>query len=273
MKHLDCFHLEASIKHYVEEKLSYSYLQKYIDSPQIDEDRISFLLLPFIKGENAMEDEEIIRVISTVMLIQIGLDTHEKVTNSPDDSLKERQLTVLAGVYFSGQYYKILSELENVNLIALLAQAIKTVNESKISLYKHEFFNVQQIMESVKTTESAVINHFLAHYGTVNWQELVSEVLFLRRMVYEERMLERGIITPLLPSLTSALFSGDTGSSLSLLQKQEMGRLFTGYIIESRDKIAEMLRSESVDVRFNENRILSLLEQTRSYTKIFAEEG
>ncbi|RIW33154.1 heptaprenyl diphosphate synthase [Bacillus salacetis] len=272
MKHLDCFHLEASIKHYVEEKLSYSYLQQYIDSPQIDEDRISFLLLPFTK-EKELDDEEVIRLISTVMLIQIGLDTHEKVTNSPKDSLKERQLTVLAGVYFSGQYYKILSELENVSLITLLAQAIKTVNESKISLYKNEFLNVQQIMDSVKTIESAVINSFLEHYGNTQWQELVREILFLQRLVHEERKLEQGVITPLLPSLNTALSAGEASPPLPVLQKQKLGRVFTGYILESRDRISKMMRSESFDGQFIEGRILSLLEQTRPYTKIFAEEG
>ncbi|WP_421379247.1 heptaprenyl diphosphate synthase component 1 [Bacillus salacetis] len=273
MKHLDCFHLEASIKHYVEEKLSYSYLQKYIDSPQIDEDRISFLVLPFSNGDQVLDEEEIIRLISTVMLIQIGLDTHEKVTNSPSESLKERQLTVLAGVYFSGQYYKILSELENVSLINHLAQAIKTVNESKISLYKQEYFNVPQIMNSIKTIESAVIHSFFAHYGTAQWQELVGEALFLRRMVIEERALEQGEITLLLPSIKSSLYPGDRGSSLTLEQKQKVGSIYTGCIIESRDKIVEMLRSESFDGHFIEGRILSLLEHTKPYTKIFAEEG
>lgn len=273
MKHLDCFHLEASIKHYVEEKLSYSYLQKYIDSPQIDEDRISFLVLPFTKGEQVLKEEEIIRLISTVMLIQIGLDTHEKVTNSPSESLKERQLTVLAGVYFSGQYYKILSELENVSLINQLAQAIKIVNESKISLYKQEYFSVQQILESVKTIESAIINSFFEHYDTSQWKELVCEAMFLRRMVYEEKKLEQGIMTPLLSSIKSALFAGGTDLSLTLEQKQKLGRIYTGYIIESREKISEMLRSESFDGQFIEGRILSLLEHTRPYTKIFAEEG
>ncbi|WP_409251185.1 heptaprenyl diphosphate synthase component 1 [Bacillus sp. SCS-153A] len=273
MKHLDCFHLEASIKHYVEEKLSYSYLQKYIDSPQIDEDRISFLLLPFTKGRQVMEEQEIIRLISTVMLIQIGLDTHEKVTNSPNDSLKERQLTVLAGVYFSGQYYKILSELENVSLINYLAQAIKTVNESKISLYKQEYINVQQIMDSVKTIESAVINSFLSQHGTAHWQELVIEMLFLRRIVQENEKLELGEITPLHTSLKSTIFPADATSALTLEQKQKLGRIYTGYIIESRDKIAELLQSESYDGQFIEGRILSLLEHTRPYTKIFAEEG
>jgi heptaprenyl diphosphate synthase len=273
MKQLDCFHLEASIKYYVEEKLSYSYLQRYIDSPQIDEDRISFLVLPFSKGEQVLDEVEITRLISTVMLIQIGLDTHERVTNSPSDSLKERQLTVLAGVYFSGQYYKILSELENVSLVNHLAQAIKKVNESKISLYKQEYHEVHQIMESVKTIESAVINSFFTYYGTVQWQKLVGETLFLRRMLSEERKLEQGEITSLLPSIKSALYSGDTNPSLTLEQKQGVGRVYKDYIIDSRDKIAEVLHSESFDGQFIKGRILSLIEQTRPYTKIFAEEG
>ncbi|MGM0845966.1 MAG: heptaprenyl diphosphate synthase component 1 [Bacillota bacterium] len=273
MKHLDCFHLEASIKHYVEEKLSYSYLQKYIDSPQIDEDRISFLLIPFLQDGHGLNEQEIIRVISTVMLIQIGLDTHEKVSNSPNGSLKERQLTVLAGVYFSGQYYKILSDLENVSLINGLAQAIKMVNESKISLYKQEYTNIQDIKESIKTIESAVITSFFSHYETARCRELVSEVLFLRRLLSEKNKLNQGVLTPILPSIKTALLPRKGFPSLAGSGNDELGEILTEAIIESRDKVAELLKSESLDSLGLERRILPLLKQTRSYTKIFAEEG
>ncbi|MGD6966820.1 heptaprenyl diphosphate synthase component 1 [Rossellomorea vietnamensis] len=272
MKRLDCFHLEASIKHYVEEKLSYSYLQKYIDSPQIDEDRISFLLVPFLQNGYELEEKEIIRVISTVMLIQIGLDTHEKVSNSPTGSLKERQLTVLAGVYFSGQYYKILSDLENVSLINQLAKAIKMVNESKISLYKQEYSTIHDIMESIKTIESAVITSFLGHYGSSQCNELVSEVLFLRRLLYEKNNLKSGMVTAVLPSVKSALLQ-DTLPSVKESVNEHLEEIFTEYIDESGDKIAVLLRNQPLEGLRVESRIHSLLKLTRPDTKIFAEEG
>ncbi|WP_113928652.1 heptaprenyl diphosphate synthase component 1 [Bacillus sp. P14.5] len=273
MKRLDCFHLEASIKHYVEEKLSYSYLQKYIDSPQIDEDRISFLLVPFLQGGHELDENEIIRVISTVMLIQIGLDTHEKVSNSPTGSLKERQLTVLAGVYFSGQYYKILSDLENVSLINQLAQAIKRVNESKISLYKQEYSSIHDIMESIRTIESAVITSFYGHYGAAQCMELVSEILFLRRMLNEKNKLNQGIVTPVFPSVKAALLPQDILPSAGGRGNQLLEEIFTTYISESRDRAAKLLRNGSFVGLGVENRIHSLLKQTRLHTKIFAEEG
>lgn len=273
MKRLDCFHLEASIKHYVEEKLSYSYLQKYIDSPQIDEDRISFLLVPFLQDGYELDEKEIIRVISTVMLIQIGLDTHEKVSNSPSGSLKERQLTVLAGVYFSGQYYKILSDLENVSLINQLAKAIKMVNESKISLYKQEYSTIHDIMESIKTIESAVITSFLGHYGSSRCNALVSEVLFLRRMFNEKINLSSGIMTAVQPSVRAVLLLQDDLPSVRGSVNQQLEEIFTGYINESRDRIAVLLRNQSLKCLDVESRIQSLLKQSRPDTKIFAEEG
>lgn len=273
MKRLDCFHLEASIKHYVEEKLSYSYLQKYIDSPQIDEDRISFLLVPFLQDGYELDEKEIIRVISTVMLIQIGLDTHEKVSNSPSGSLKERQLTVLAGVYFSGQYYKILSDLENVSLINQLAKAIKMVNESKISLYKQEYSTIHDIMESIKTIESAVITSFLGHYGSSRCNALVSEVLFLRRMFIEKNNLQSGIMTAVQPSVRAALLLQDALPSVRGSVNQQLEEIFTGYINGSRERIAVLLRNQSLECLDVESRIQSLLKQSRPDTKIFAEEG
>ena len=88
MKFIDCNHQANIIHQYVEEQLHHSYLKEYIDHPYIDRDRIHFLLLPFAEANGDISLEEV-QWISTAMLLQIALDTHEKVTNSEFDPLKE----------------------------------------------------------------------------------------------------------------------------------------------------------------------------------------
>ncbi|PTY85148.1 heptaprenyl diphosphate synthase component 1, partial [Heyndrickxia sporothermodurans] len=89
----------ASIKENIQQKISQNYLMQYIDKPYIDEDRI-MILIESLSALN-LPAASIERYVTTAMLIQIALDTHDKVNNA-NEPLKKQQLTVLAGDYYSG---------------------------------------------------------------------------------------------------------------------------------------------------------------------------
>jgi hypothetical protein len=68
----------------------------------------------------------------------MALDIHETVSlDKPqtEEQMRIRQLTVLAGDYYSSQFYRLLSEQGEVEAVACLAQATCRINEAKMRLY------------------------------------------------------------------------------------------------------------------------------------------
>ena len=128
----------AGIKEKLMEKLRHPYFINYIEEPFIDEEKIA-LLYGALKSAN-LHIEQIEHYVVTIMLVQIALDTHERVSNKAGEEEIEfhkcRQLTVLAGDYYSGLYYYLLSMNRDIVLIRALAEGIKEINEHKIMLYQ-----------------------------------------------------------------------------------------------------------------------------------------
>ncbi|WP_274364506.1 heptaprenyl diphosphate synthase component 1 [Paenibacillus thermotolerans] len=68
-----------------------------------------------------------------VSLVQMGLDTHERVERTAKTIT--RQMTVLAGDYFSSRFYQLLSQAGDVQSIGVLSESICEVNRMKMVLY------------------------------------------------------------------------------------------------------------------------------------------
>lgn len=161
----------ADIKEQLLSKLRHPYFINYIEEPFIDEEKV-VLLYAALKNAN-LHKEQIDHYVLTIMLVQIALDTHEKVSNKADEETsgfhKRRQLTVLAGDYYSGLYYYLLSMNCDIVLIRALAEGIKEINEHKIMLYQRAYETVDEVVKSVMTIESALLQKhviiFIYHIG------------------------------------------------------------------------------------------------------------
>ncbi|PFA70031.1 hypothetical protein CN378_01625 [Bacillus sp. AFS015802] len=277
MKFIDCNHQANIIHQYIEEQLHHSYLKEYIDQPYIDRDRIYFLLLPFVSEGRAMS-KEAVQWISTAMLLQIALDTHEKVTISERDPLKERQLTVLAGVYFSSLYYKILAETNDVELISNLAKAIKEINESKISIYKDEHKDLDELMKRLKTRESAIVSNFFRFFKDDQWIEIVEEALLYKKLVQERNSLGHSRNTSFIKALSSLSIQNDQEGPVLHLTKDEAGRLLLQIdeLIEgTKRRVQAQLETIEPVTPYFKKLIVELLPyvEPEPMTKLYAEEG
>ncbi|RDI42988.1 heptaprenyl diphosphate synthase component 1 [Falsibacillus pallidus] len=264
----------AVIKEKIQQKLTHSYLQQFIVDPVIDEDRILFFLSSIQDGE--LGTDEVEKYVTTAMLVQIALDTHERINNHEEDRLKERQLTVLAGDYFSGLYYKLLADLENVTLVRTLAQGIKLVNEHKIAIYEKESQNIEAFMASLKKVEISIFEKFCTYFNENEKviARLGEQFLFLKRLVEEkEQFIQKG---------TSVLFEGlkkfsfakvELNQELSPDQNRMLLRICEKYIEHTKELIDQLVHKFPVPNEFLLERINQITNRRSAISKLYAEEG
>ncbi|MBO9128246.1 heptaprenyl diphosphate synthase component 1 [Bacillus sp. 165] len=177
----------TTVKEELDKKLKHPFLMQYIEYPVIDEDKLQ--LLYFLLKHAKLNNEQIQHYVVTIMLVQIALDTHEKVSvnlnTEQGQSHKRRQLTVLAGDYYSGLYYYMLAQQHDIALIRALAEGIKEINEHKISIYQKDGNSIDEVINSVETVESALIQKTCEHFNVQEWKRFAAVILCLKRIKKE----------------------------------------------------------------------------------------
>jgi len=176
------------LKHSIEKKIQHPYVEKFVKKPFIDEDKLDILIYIYqdVPIPIQMKQQHII----TIMLVQMALDTHEHIPNDHQDwmmSETERQLSVLAGDYYSGLYYLLLSELEEVNMIQVLASSIRKMNEYKMILFYEEAESVQEFIEVISQLEASLYTEVASYLG-LDQQivAIIQNVLLLNRLQREQ---------------------------------------------------------------------------------------
>ncbi|WP_182811105.1 heptaprenyl diphosphate synthase component 1 [Bacillus sp. ME78] len=224
----------AGIKEKLMEKLRHPYFINYIEEPFIDEEKIA-LLYGALKSAN-LHIEQIEHYVVTIMLVQIALDTHERVSNKAGEEEIEfhkcRQLTVLAGDYYSGLYYYLLSMNRDIVLIRALAEGIKEINEHKIMLYQKAHETTDDIMKSVVTIESALLQKTCDHFHLSHWKPFVTYVLGGNRLQKEIQLYADKQHSPVFQAVQDAL--GD---------KAEV--VINGWMMELRKKEKQFLENHT----------------------------
>jgi len=224
----------AGIKEKLMEKLRHPYFINYIEEPFIDEEKIA-LLYGALKSAN-LHIEQIEHYVVTIMLVQIALDTHERVSNKAGEEEIEfhkcRQLTVLAGDYYSGLYYYLLSMNRDIVLIRALAEGIKEINEHKIMLYQKAHETTDDIMKSIVMIESALLQKTCDHFQLSHWKPFITYVLGGNRLQKEIQLYADKQHSPVFQAMQDAL--GD---------KAEV--VINGWMMELRKKEKQFLENHT----------------------------
>ncbi|MFB6466001.1 heptaprenyl diphosphate synthase component 1 [Cytobacillus sp. Hz8] len=261
------------VKKQIEKRVLHPYLIRFITSPKIDQQKL--LILTSMLQKLGLTKNQLETYAVTTMLIQIALDTHDTVKTDENQEQRNLQLTVLAGDYYSGLYYKILAENKDIDLIRILAEGIKDVNEQKINLYQKEFKHMDDLMECVKKIESALftkINHF---FHCSSWNPFVQNFLLLKRLLAERKyFLQRGN-SIVIEGMNRLIQSNNCEQvNNSLMGEPNSNALICDYYIEL---IASQVEMESLKIPFiNESlqqTIQSLLFENKQLARTLAEEG
>lgn len=177
-------------------------LEKYTAGPSIDRARLFFLLLPFFDGKQWSKDVE--DSANTVAIVYAALHAHDQVEeNSPIS--KSQQLTVLAGDFYSGIYYQMLSNTNNIKLIQLLASGIIGVSEKKASLYEEMIMPVAGVEAAAEVIETELLNIFYDYYGYSQYSAIAGPALEYVYFSHQLDSYRNGIETNVLRKLNFAL--------------------------------------------------------------------
>ncbi|WP_050615434.1 heptaprenyl diphosphate synthase component 1 [Bacillus testis] len=203
------FSYSRDLHEYIISEAYHPYLRRYLNEPVIEEQKL--LLLILILNELNIPEEDRKQYITATLLVQAALDVHNDVT-SPDghaenDALKLRQLTVLAGDYYSGLYYSLLAETENNDLIRLLSEGIMDVNEKKIIFYEQHYSDLASLLDAVKVIEAALIVKLEECFTVPRYRNFIENFLLLERLKKERQaFIEKGD-APFYQALSGLLFS------------------------------------------------------------------
>lgn len=180
----------AELKDAIQQALYHPYIFKHIEPPIIDDEKL--LLLCSITDESNKHTRK--EMIISTMLVQTAIDIHERILyiDLITNDHKSRQLTVLAGDYYSSLYYERLTAVNKQQLIRLLADGIKEINELKTLFLYGENINTDELISIQKKIESNIINQFsIATIGKEISDE-VKQLLLLKRIIHEKRLEENG---------------------------------------------------------------------------------
>ncbi|WP_339227970.1 heptaprenyl diphosphate synthase component 1 [Oceanobacillus sp. FSL K6-2867] len=178
------------IRNLLEDKIHNEYLKRHIQKPIIHEGKLQ-ILAELVFNCDSLTDIQTERYIITTMMVQIALDTHDLVPvgNKENESKEEKlskQLNVLAGDYYSGLYYYLLSEIEDVELIHTLAIAIKNINECKMKLYYKEIESFEVFMDVIKQIDSILLVRVAQYLYGNELNQVITEWLLTERLLFEK---------------------------------------------------------------------------------------
>jgi heptaprenyl diphosphate synthase len=268
----ECEKKLAGMKAEIESYVFHPYLRQYIIPPNIDEDKLLILISIVDQLELSPYKRDII--VKAIMLMHIALDTHDHVTNSLTDetSMKIRQLTVLAGDYYSGLYYKLLAEIGDIQVIKMLSEGVKNINEHKVFIYHKDQGHLNAIMNSLKTIEFSLIEKLTVYYGVTEWNEELSDFLLAKRLIAEKKQYEQTGASVVFDAIDRVTFSKYQNEQTDSRQKELILTCgeYLDYLKHSLEKRMNKIQ------QFNsllEERMIDMLKHHYPREKSFVEEG
>lgn len=264
------------LKQTIEKKAQHPYLLEYIQKPIVDENKLTLLWGLFNDLDVLSEERD--QYIKSTMLVQIALDTHEIVSNSfegPEmpEVLKNRQLQVLAGDYYSGLYYQGLTSIGNIEMIRVLSNAIKNINDNKIILYQKSVSDMPTLLITLKAIEASLVYKMAEYYKRPDWMEIAEDLLLLNRLEAEKANYLRTGESIVFDNMRNIIFDKNR-NDVHPSEKEEKVRLEMDKCLSEVRK-AVVLSSQNLTKKNKEilQRVSEILKQTKNQANSCVKEG
>jgi len=257
-------------KERIEKYVFHPYLREYIIPPVIDEDKLLILISIVDQLELSPHEKDI--YVSAIMLMHVALDTHDQVTNTLVDekNIKVRQLTVLAGDYYSGLYYKFLASIEDVHVIKELSEGVKNINEHKVLIYHKDQDDLHTIMNSVKMIEFSLIDKLITYFGVKECYESASNWLLVKRLMKEKKRYNDTGSSVVFDAL-ERFFSKNLREKTT--EQQDVMQLYDSYIDYSIQLMSKGMKQVLPFNKLFEERMMKIIKDHSPREKSFVEEG
>jgi heptaprenyl diphosphate synthase len=195
-------------------------LLQNVGEPTLKQEQLFFIQLPFLNGEQVNED--LIMSATTVGIVHASLIEHEKIKENNATS-KSQQLTVLSGDYYSGRYYQLLAQTENILLIQKLSKGIVTRCEHQIKVYEQNEQTIQEWIESLSVIECELIAQYYDVYQFTSYKNIMTKTLTYLRLKEEQTFLlegQEGYLSKALHNDKKAIISIDHALQEELMKRK-----------------------------------------------------
>ncbi|MRG86407.1 heptaprenyl diphosphate synthase component 1 [Salinibacillus xinjiangensis] len=181
----------------IKDKLTKYMSEPFQELPQeeaiISDDKILFL--HSILTEAGIENHDKEKYILATMLVQTALDIHDFVAIQNADQTNsfksDKQMTVLAGDLYSGLFYHILSNIEDIQMIGVLSRAIRDINERKMIIYQSDIHSINHLLEELKEVESALVVQVANYFEVSGCNIAIQNWLLMKRLSLELRLYQK----------------------------------------------------------------------------------
>lgn len=179
----------AAIFQQVMDQVKHDVLTRYVDHPPISFLRMKLLYL--FLTQLGLGKSMIHRYTVTSSLVQLALDSHEKIGQGKEETLqatRTRQLTVLAGDFFSSKYYYLLACSGDVRGIRQLAYGIEKINEYKMKLYREKNMNAEDYLQRKTEIEAQILLTFVEEMACDKkelWRAFISQMILIEQLNYD----------------------------------------------------------------------------------------
>ncbi|WP_163654210.1 heptaprenyl diphosphate synthase component 1 [Listeria sp. PSOL-1] len=229
------------VEQLVEDQTLYQFLNDHFEGPKTDKTQMLWLHEAMCDRDSGLSETERYRVVSATLYVILAHDTHDVIDEINDThklTREQRELTVLAGDFYSALYYKTMAELKMTDLLAVLQQGVQKTNTAKANVYQLNVATDAELMEQLVATKAAIFAEFARYFNKDEaFIDFASKTILLKRLLQDKA------------------FYVETKTSL-LLKAYEHGYFAKAGVAQFEDWLTQII----ADVKVELNKLLSAYE-------------